>query len=395
MRYKGGWIRGDSSDYDLWAAMAKDPRWSYRGFLPYFRRIEQYHTRQVDGHEHGFDGPVHTQSISSTGRDYPLRDQLKAAWASTGVTHIADANSGHPQGLGELVENCADGKRQVTSTIYSLTGVEVKTQTLVERILLEKTSHGPVAVGVQLSNGKTMRAKREVILSAGAYRSPQIMLLSGIGPVQELEKLGIATVVDIPGVGKNLMDHMAVAQWWKLRDPQAGLSLGSPDFFKPSFAKGTPMDWIATQSVPRDGLEKALHIDGENAKDSHPLLNPKRSFIESFVVYVGANATLPTIPMDGGHITSTVIGLLPTSRGSVTLASLDPADAPLIDPNYNATEVDRYVMRSGLKKMMKVLLDTKEGKAIVEGEAVGEGQTVLTSTSSQDQLDQRIRERGK
>ena len=221
------------------------------------------------------------------------------------------------------------------------------------------------------------------------------MLLSGIGPTKELEEHGITAVVDAPGVGKNLIDHMAVAQWWKLRNPDAGLSMGSPTFMKPSFAKGSPLDWVATQSVPQDGLKKAIAVEESKVDDSHSLLTPMRSFVESLVVYVGASATLPTIPMDGGHITSTVIGLLPTSRGSVTLASNDPAAAPRIDPNYNATEVDRFVMRSGLRKMMEVLLDTKEGQAIVEGETVAEGCSALTSASSDDQLDERIKERGK
>ena len=363
--------------------------------LPYFRKTENYHTRQVDIDEHGFEGPVYTQSVSSTGRDYPLRDGLKAAWASAGVTPIVDANSGHPQGLGELVENRHTGTRQVTSTVYSLAGVEVKTQTLVQRILVEKKGGSYFAKGAQLSNGECLSAREEVILSAGAYRTPQIMMLSGIGPAKGIVSQGLDVVIDAPGVGKNLIDHLAVAQWWKLRDPQAGLALGSPNFSKPNFVKGFPMDWIVTQGVPHEGLRSALIVDDGKVEDSHPLLGPTRSFIESFVVYVGGNADSPSITMDGSHITSTVVGLLPTSRGSVTLESTDPNASPRIDPNYYATEVDRYVMRSGLKKVMEVLLDTKEGQAIVEGETVKEGQPALTSASSDDQLDERIKERGK
>ena len=306
-----------------------------------------------------------------------------------------DANSGHPQGLGELVENRHNGTRQVASTVYPLAGVEVKTQTLVQRVVVEKKGSRHFASGVQLSNGEYLSAREEIILSAGAYRTPQIMMLSGIGPAKDIASQGVTVVIDAPGVGKNLIDHMAVAQWWKLRDPQAGLALGSPDFSKPNFIKGTPMDWVVTQGVPHEGLRSALIMDDGRLEDSHPLLGPTRSFTESFVVYVGANANSPSIPMDGSHITSTVVGLLPTSRGSVTLQSTDPRISPLIDPNYYATEVDRYVMRSGLQKMMEVLLDTKEGQAIVEGETVREGQPALTSTSSNDQLDERIKERGK
>ena len=345
--------------------------------------------------EHGFEGPVYTQSISSTGRDYPLRDPLKAAWASAGVTPTVDANSGHPQGLGELVENRHSGTRQVTSVVYSLVGVEVKTQTLVQRIVLEKKGGSYFAKGVQLNNGEYLSASEEVILSAGAYRTPQVMMLSGIGPAKDIASQGVTVIIDAPGVGKNLIDHMAVAQWWKLRHPQAGLALGSPNFSKPNFVKGAPLDWIVTQGVSQEGLRRALIVDDGKVEDSHPLLALTRSCIEFFVVYVGANADSPSITMDGSHITSTVVGLFPTSRGSVTIESTDPNASPRIDPNYYATEADRYVMRSGLKKMMEVLLDTKEGQAMVEGETVREGQTALISASSDDQLDKRIKERGK
>lgn len=109
----------------------------------------------MDVDEHGFEGLIHTQSVSSTDQDYPLRDEVKAARASAGVTHKVDANSGHPQGSSELVENRRDGARQVTNTVYPLAGVEIKTQTIVQRVLLEKRGDGQFATGVQLSNGRT------------------------------------------------------------------------------------------------------------------------------------------------------------------------------------------------------------------------------------------------
>ncbi len=393
--YRGGWIRGDASDYDAWAKLVGDSKWSYKGLLPYFRKTEHYHTYDLDVNEHGYEGPVRTQSVSSTGRDYPLRDQIKAAWESAGVVQKADANSGFPQGLGELIENRDDGKRQLASTVYSLAGVKVMTETLVKSILVEKRGTTNVAIGVQLADNQTYRANKEVLLSAGAYRTPQVLLLSGIGPAKDLAAHGITQIVDAPYVGQNLHDHMAVAQWWKLRDPEAGLSLGSPKFNNPAFAKGTPMDWVITQTVPHDGLKQALAQDEGKIEDSHPLLTPARSCTESFVVYVGANAAAPTVPMDGSHVTTTVIGLLPTSRGSVTLASSDSAAAPRIDPNYYATEADRYVMRTGLKKMIEVMLDTKQGKELVEGETVAEGQTPLNAKSPDSELDKLIKERGK
>ena len=349
----------------------------------------------MNADEHGYDGPIHTQSVSSTGRDYPLRDQLKAAWASAGAPYTTDANSGHPQGVGELIENRNDGARQLASTAYPLNGVKVMTETLVHRIQLERKGDSQRAMGIELENGQILTASKELIVSAGAYLTPKVLMLSGIGSAGELTKLGITAAIDAPEVGKNLIDHMAVAQWWKLRNPQVGLALGSPGFNKPAYGKGTPMDWMVTESVPYEGLKKALSTDDSTTDDSHPLLASKRSSTESLVVYVGANATNPTIPMDGSHITSTVVGLLPTSRGTVTLQSNDPTASPHIDPNYYATEADRYVMRHALKRIMEVLLDTKEGKAMVESETFREGRTKLSSTSSDAELDEQIREYGK
>ena len=129
--------------------------------------------------------------------------------------------------------------------------------------------------------------------------------------------------------------------------------MGSPNFMKPAYAKGTPVDWVVTQSVSQEcDFKHALAKDEGKAavNPQHPTLEPPRSTIESLVVYVGANAADPTIPMDGSHITSTVVGMLPPSRGTVTLASTDATAAPPIDTNYNATEADRYVLRSGLLK---------------------------------------------
>jgi choline dehydrogenase-like flavoprotein len=99
--------------------------------------------------------------------------------------------------------------------------------------------------------------------------------------------------------------------------------------------------------------------------------------------------------MDGSHVTAVVMGTLPTSRGSVRLASSDPSAAPLIDPNYYATEADRYVMRAGLRQVTEAFLNSKEGQALVESETVAEGETPLDSNASDSELDKRVASRGK
>ncbi|MCJ1402321.1 hypothetical protein MMC11_005541 [Xylographa trunciseda] len=388
-----GWIRGDANDYDAWATLVGDQRWSYKGFLPYFRKTEHYHNI-ANLNEHGDAGPIYTQSITSSGRIYPLREQVQGAWASAGVKGISDANSGSPQGLSQLVENRRDGLRQLASVLYPLAGVQVMTNALVKLVMLQRQHNRLKAVGVELADESIYTANKMVILSAGAYRTPQILLLSGIGPAAELALHCIPQRVDAPDVGRNFHDHFSVAQLWKLRSPENGHAAGSPLWKDPAYSKGVPLDWVVTQSVPQDGLRGAIVADEGTVSDDHPLLIRPRSFMESLLVYAGASQADPIVPLDGTHVTTTVAALLPTSRGTITLASTDPHAAPLIDPNYYATEIDRYVMRTGLRKLAQVL-GSPQGQAFIVNETAPDGYEPLHSKSTDEEIDARVRKSGK
>jgi choline dehydrogenase-like flavoprotein len=171
----GGWIRGDKRDYNAWAEEVGDLSWSYDGLLPYFKRSEKHFDPKGDAEQHGFDGPVRTASVSASGRKFPLREDVMKLWGNLeGMRYVEDANGGSPQGIAELVENWADGKRQVASEVYGLGGVEVVTGTLVRRVVFE----GTMAVGVEFESGVVRKAKRggQVVVCAGAYRTPQVLL---------------------------------------------------------------------------------------------------------------------------------------------------------------------------------------------------------------------------
>ncbi|KAL9105597.1 MAG: hypothetical protein Q9227_009255 [Pyrenula ochraceoflavens] len=389
-----GWLRGDKTDYDAWGATMNDHKWSYDGFLPYFRKTEHHHNPKADPKIHGFDGPVITSSVSSSGRDYPLRETVQRAWSTVGVQRILDMNSGNPIGLGEMNDNRKDGKRQITPHAYSLEGVEVVLKTQVEKILMDSTGH--VARGVQLLDGTQIKARREVVLSAGAYRTPQTLLLSGIGPSQELEEQGITCSVDQPEVGHNFHDHLVVSQWWKLREPELGLSMGHPKFGGANYEKGLPGDFVITMSTPSDGMRRALELDLDGkVPESHPMLSDSLSNIESYVVYIAANAADPSIPLDGSHITTSVCLMLPTSRGTIKLTDRDARSPPTIDPNYFATEADRFMMRWGLRKVTHVMLETNEGQKMVAAETTAEGKPSLTPSSPDEDLDDLVRRSAK
>lgn len=211
----GGWFRGDKNDYDSWSRLVGDPKWSYEGMLPYFKKAETHHTASHGEEQHGFNGPMQTNSHTSAGRKYPLRALVKQAWEEIGAKEIADINAGSPLGMGELIDNRRDGLRQPASSVYPLSGVQVWTETLVQRILIEERGVKKIATGVELVDGRILFAKKEVIVSAGTYRTPQVLMLSGIGAKEELSRQGIKQVVDLPDVGRNLHDHLALNLWYE------------------------------------------------------------------------------------------------------------------------------------------------------------------------------------
>ncbi|KAE9365631.1 GMC oxidoreductase [Stipitochalara longipes BDJ] len=388
----GGWIRGDALDYDEWAREAKDERWSYNGLLPYFKRTEKHFDADADPAQHGFDGPIVTASVSSSGRKYPLRDTIFRLWSHLGLPHIPDANNGRPQGITDLVENWKDGKRQIASDTYPLDGVKVLTDILVQRVILNDDK---VAVGVELASGEMHMVKQggQVVVSAGAYRTPQVLQLSGIGDPVHLSQHRITTIVDLPQVGTNLHDHLMLFRYWKLRHPEKGLALGSPLFGGPNFDKGGPVDWLVTSPIPTAPLKAALEKDEGQVPDNHPLLRGPRSHLEMNLLYAvyGAEAQGLQIPLDGNSIMTYYMGCLPTSRGSVSLRSNDPSAPPVIDPNYYATEADKHVMREGFRIHSHLMFGTPEGKELVAEEYTPPGLASVGLDVSDEQIDERIR----
>lgn len=207
----GAWTRGDKADYDLWGKLVGDKKWSYAGFLPYFIKTERHHNANANPAYHGLSGPVYTSSTVTADTPFPLREHVRKAW-KTVAEEIEDPNSGSPLGFGPISLNRREGKRQLASSAYDLSGVEVMTETLVSRVLLENNNGKATAVAVELANGDVIRAAKEVVACCGAYRTPQLLLLSGIGSSEELVQAGIEQIVDLPEVGKNLHDHIIFRQ---------------------------------------------------------------------------------------------------------------------------------------------------------------------------------------
>ncbi|KAI1841285.1 hypothetical protein JX266_012521 [Neoarthrinium moseri] len=397
-----GWTRGPRLDYDLWAQTVGDDRWSYDGQLPYFRSTEDWCDDNQNPDQHGHEGPLYVASVSSTGRQYPLRDQVEQSWHEIGVETIPelDGNAGNTLGVSELFENRRDGKRQIASVVYPLNGATVLTNTLVDSIIIEKDSDGNAqATGVRLANGIEYKA-RQVIASAGAYRTPQLLMLSGIGPSETLLSLGIETKLDLPDVGKGLADHVMFSMFWKLKNPELGYAIGSsnPLFQEPQFGLGNANNFITSTAVPKDGLAEAIAKDEGRTPDptSHPLLKDTHAMMENFVLYLPLPAADPILPTNGTWITTTMVGLQPTSKGSVTISSKDPKVPPVIDPNYFATEVDKYVWRESIRQMVSLVSgnQTVLGRDIIEVETPPSSFDPINSGVSDEYLDARVRTSG-
>lgn len=203
-----GWVRGDEFDFDLWGSKVNDRRWTYED-LQFMRKSEHFWSDSINKMQHGHNGPALIQSVTSTDRRFPLRDYALQAWSEVGIDTLPhlDGNAGNPLGVGELQENKMSGRREIASSIYSLDCITVLNETLVGKLLIEETAPGHlVTVGIKLQNGTEIRG-RETILSAGAIRSPQLPMLSGIGPAEELANFNIPVLLDQPYVGKNFSDH--------------------------------------------------------------------------------------------------------------------------------------------------------------------------------------------
>lgn len=274
-------------------------------------------------------------------------------------------------GIAQFAENRRNGKRQVAPAAYPLDGVTLLLETMVEKILLDTHEDGTViATGIKLANGTTLYG-REIVSSAGAIRSPQLLMLSGIGPPAELTAHNISVVIEAPDVGQHLIDHYAASFYYKVRNASAGWAPGSgnPLFDEPQYGLGLPIDFNVQTDVPKAGLAEAIALDEGAVPDpsTHPLLAYNRTFTEYFLLMGGV--------ADGSRVLFGGTGLLPTAKGSVRLASAEVDDAPLVDPNYLGTHVDRYVMRH----MMRTQAVFAGSEATVVGREILDGEDPLLS----------------
>ncbi|KPK04478.1 MAG: glucose-methanol-choline oxidoreductase [Betaproteobacteria bacterium SG8_39] len=337
------YVRGHRSDYDHWAALG-NPGWDYDSLLPYFKRAER-NTRGADAH-HGDAGPLDVADLRT---DSPFHAVFRRAAEEAGFPLNADFNGVEQEGLGAYQVTQVNGERCSAARAYVLPhlgtrpNLQVLTATRVQRILFE----GRRAVGVELLRGgrrETLRARHEIIVSAGAFHSPQLLMLSGIGDGEALQRLGIPTLHHLPGVGRNLQDHV---------DFIFGHAVDSLDLlgFSPRGALRMLREFGRYRRARRGMLTTNFAECGGFLK-----LSPQSPAPDVQLHFVVGIVDDHARKLHLSHGLSCHVCLLrPKSRGSVTLASPDAGDAPRIDPAFYAEPEDLERMVEGYKLTRRLL----------------------------------------
>ena len=334
------YMRGHSLDYDTWRQMGCEG-WSYADILPYFKRMET--SWRGAGAYHGDKGPLHVVPVETQHR---LHEPLMETGRKAGFPVTGNINGPDEEGFsrGELTID-ARGRRASTARAYlqpalGRPNLTVVTEALTRRVVLE----GKRAVGVEYERqGKVeiVRAAREVILSGGSYNSPQLLMLSGIGPGDELRRHGIAVGHELPGVGRNLSEHPRVPVHFTLNDRVSFLNQLRADKVALSVARW----WMTGRGVFANQVNSANPILKTRPELAQPDIqlwcNPIR--MDAKIWFPGFARR------QEDQITADVILLHPQSRGWVTLKSADPKDFPAITLNNFAEAADLRTARDGIR----------------------------------------------
>jgi choline dehydrogenase len=360
--------RGFHSDYDRWA-QAGNRGWSFADVLPYFRKLESF--GPVQDEWHGIDGPI---QVTRARQDHPFAQAFLKAGAQAGYPLTNDLNGETRDGFGAVDLTVGKGRRSSASSAYlrpvrRRSNLTVLTNAQTRRVVFDGTR----ATGVVFRrDGKDTlaTATREVILSAGAINTPQLLMLSGIGPAAHLAEHGIALVRDLPGVGQGLQDHLAAHVKYRSTKPWSMLR-----FLNPLRGALAMAQYLALRTGPLadPGMSVACMVRSDPALDEPDI---KMLLVSALFGQNGRKM----VPMHGFYAHINVAR--PESRGSVMLASADPDAPPVIDQNYNATENDRRVMREGVRIARRVFaqsaFDEMRGEELAPGAQIQSDEEIDT-----------------
>ena len=373
-------VRGQPADFDEWAAMG-NAGWSWDEVLPWFRKLED--NEQGADAWRGAGGPMRVSDVS--GQVHPLCKVYLQAGGQAGLPHNPDFNGASQEGVGIYQITTQGGLRASASSAYLRPAMKrarlsVQTGAHATRIVFDGLRASGV---VYRQGGRSLfaRARREVILAAGAVNSPQLLQLSGVGPASQLRELGIAVVHDSPAVGQNLQDHLCIDHLYRSKVPTLNNQLGT--------WYGKLWAGLQYAAMRRGPLSLSVNQGGGFFRSRPGLERPNMQLYFSPLSYLratpGKRALMAPDPYPGFLLGAQPCK--PSSRGRLRLRSNDPMAAPLIEPNSLATAHDAQEMMEAAL-FLRRLAATPAFSAIIEQELVPGA-----SIRSQEQLMDDIRGR--
>jgi choline dehydrogenase-like flavoprotein len=352
------YIRGQHEDYDHWRQLG-NTGWAFADVLPYFRRAEDQE-RGAD-ELHGTGGPL---AVSNVCEPHPLCEAFLEAAEQTGIPRNDDFNGPTQEGAGYFQLTAKNGRRWSTAAGYlkharKRPNLKIELDALATRILFE----GRRAVGIEYRQGaatRTAYADGEVILSGGAFNSPQLLQLSGIGPADLLRSHGIAVLADRPGVGSDLQDHLQVRMQFRCTAP-----ITANDVINNwRYRYGAGIRYM----LSRKGLlSVGAGYAGAFFRTRPDLATPDVQI--HFLIFSTETAGAAVHPFSG--FMASICQLRPESRGTVRIKSNNPSDAPAIQPRYLSARADCDTAVAGLNVLRKVMNQPVMRKLIAEERAPG------------------------
>ena len=340
------YMRGQREDYEEWARLTGDARWSWDAVLPVFRKTEDYYGGASEFHGGGGEWRVELQRLK-----WEVLESFREAAVQSGIPRTEDFNRGDNTGVGYFDVNQRGGWRWNASKAFlapvrQRRNLTILTGALARRLLLEQRR----CTGVEFARGGALtqaRARREVVLAAGSINSVQLLELSGVGEGRRLQALGIAPVLDAPGVGANLQDHLQLRMSFRVSgvatlNTRANSLLGKA---------AIGLEYLLKRSGPLSMSPSQLGAFTKSDPADPAITRPDVEFHVQPLSLERFGEPLHTYDA----ITASVCHLRPTSRGSVHIHSPDPAVAPLIAPNYLSTDFDRQVAAKALRLPRRIV----------------------------------------
>lgn len=341
------YMRGQKEDYERWAEASGDDSWRWEQVLPFFKKSEDHYRGASDVHGAGGEWRVEKQRLS-----WKILDAFRDAAAEVGIAKVEDFNTGDNAGSSYFEVNQRRGIRLNTAKAFLKPAAKRQNLTImtgchVERLIVEHTESGPVCRGVQFTGGGTAyqaSARRETLLAAGAIGSPHILQLSGIGEAGHLQRHGVQPLVDLPGVGENLQDHLQLRMVYKVQGVKTLNTSAASWFGKAKIG----IEYAFLRSGPMSMAPSQL---GAFAKSHSQQATPNLQYHVQPLSLEKFGDPLHGFPA----FTASVCNLRPTARGHVRLSTHDSYAAPKITPNYLSTIEDRQTAAAALALTRRIV----------------------------------------